>query len=495
MSLDYDSDELPPEDEPGSQFSWRLPKETSHSDWTIEITPTPLLQTAASSDVSVSVYHVHKGILAASGNRSCDYFARLFQHDGFAESKNNTSRISLPDLAADAFPVMLDFIYSPSRELDIHTNNAASLHYLAQYFENTLLRYEARQFIKDDLRLSNCHLYYERASLFCDSKILNAVAALCAKVLVRISPASPIMDGMDPEFWPTVLEKVNFQDQEMSRHANLLTVALCQSKRPHLPADCFHKLTDSLHLPRVHPSCATKLLQLHDSYRKSDKSKGKCKKSLQALSRLETRCIQSLAENWRGLKHDEVETLQEQPPLVLAELLRQSVASASKQLSHVEEAIDRHMEVEAMKIGRLSRQLTSFQVEIEGAGCEQVNGVYQLDGYFHGACHYVMEGQWKDEDAKFHLFKYRFANNDCHWFISIVMCDCPPEKKANIDFYSVSTSSDSLMPPSTGWIRDEKGKDPSPTLRYVVADGVGQIEAELVSGMAGLEVEQVFFEA
>ena len=90
---------------------------TSHSDWTISV----------ESGNQQATYHVHKPLLSV-GPRSCEYFSTLFQtKTELSETQNDTSHITLDERDAGAVPTMLDFIYSPTGEIDTTTEKPIAL--------------------------------------------------------------------------------------------------------------------------------------------------------------------------------------------------------------------------------------------------------------------------------------------------------------------------------------------------------------------------------
>jgi hypothetical protein len=106
-----------------------------------------------------------------------------------------------------------------------------------------------------------------------------------------------------------------------------------------------------------------------------------------------------------------------------------------------------------------------LQVLVEGAGNSAVNGLYQRDGVFEGACRYVMDGAWNSKRHKFYIFLCTVSNNTKHWYISIVPHGHSPGTSADIDFYSSPmTSNTQSLAPQTGW---KAVKTPTPTLRFI----------------------------
>jgi hypothetical protein len=138
--ISYDSDEEPPIDE-GGRLDWRLEPAQSHSDYDIEVQFDRRLENE-DSITATQVYHVHRNILAVGPKRS-EYFARLLQ-GSFLEMETNTSKIQLDEVAANAFPYMLDYIYERNETLAITSETAVALHWLGQYFEIRRLRWEVR---------------------------------------------------------------------------------------------------------------------------------------------------------------------------------------------------------------------------------------------------------------------------------------------------------------------------------------------------------------
>ena len=392
-SFAYDSDEEPPQDESINQFFWRLPPEESHSDWTIEIITEaestnddddndsayhPLQDmvgaspqcTSSTSTQSppIAVYHVHKCILAA-GPRRCEYFTRLFHSDSFSEATSRTSRITLHPLAAQAFSILLDYVYMTKEPLHITTEMATALHFLGQYFENRKLRWEAKQFWKADLEFANCHVYYQHAKVFSDDKLLEAITQCCVQNFFVIQASSAIIKVSDPAFWPGILEQLE-RTKEASLHASFLVTQICmlhKDRHPrHMNRELFEALTDKAFLPYIYEAIAKELLDLHDHFRQRNNhdpvstirreeeievelvdEQGK-QSSLphqrQPLSSLQRRCIDALAENWRGIpvaKDGLTEELRSQDPRVLAELLAKSLFQAQAKVERDEKNMSR----------------------------------------------------------------------------------------------------------------------------------------------------------
>ena len=109
-----------------------------------------------------------------------------------------------------------------------------------------------------------------------------------------------------------------------------------------------------------------------------------------------------------------------------------------------------------------------YQIVIENAGAPDVNGTYNQDGYFEGACKYSRVGRWKNGNYRFYIFQCNVSNNTRHWYISIVPSGGSPGTSADIDFYTSSVNTDcSTVPPLKSWSKGPEGIEPPPVLRFV----------------------------
>jgi hypothetical protein len=101
-------------------------------------------------------YHVHKTYLAV-GPRKSEYFASLFRSQ-IKETTTNASEITLQDNAADAIPLILDFMYA-KEYLSISVAQAMSLQFLAQCFAIKRLRRNVTSFVQSNMTMDirRCH--------------------------------------------------------------------------------------------------------------------------------------------------------------------------------------------------------------------------------------------------------------------------------------------------------------------------------------------------
>lgn len=346
MAAGYDEfldDEPPPAENQTDRLHWREedPAE-SLSDWNIEIVhhqaPAAVATairkneksvlssiTGKEEEVITKTYHVHKVILA-QGPRRSEYFFRLFRDGGrFFESKTATSRIDLVEIAAKAFPQLLDYMYSIDGNLEITTENATALFWLGQYFEIRRLRWDALQFCIKDMSAQTCGTYYEHAFLEQNHKILGMASKFCAEHILEIDTTSRLLHVPDPEFWHNVLHNRTTTD-DFSRHMSKLIAVFCRNNKNDsndvIDATVFAKLTQAKYLPHIDSQAALALIDLEREIICPD---------THSLSNLQKRCLDALSRNWGGLDASNEETLtvlQKQNSFLLSSILLKAVGSS-----------------------------------------------------------------------------------------------------------------------------------------------------------------------
>eukprot|EP00521_Asterionellopsis_glacialis_P012627 CAMPEP_0195303232 /NCGR_PEP_ID=MMETSP0707-20130614/32451_1 /TAXON_ID=33640 /ORGANISM="Asterionellopsis glacialis, Strain CCMP134" /LENGTH=231 /DNA_ID=CAMNT_0040366719 /DNA_START=72 /DNA_END=763 /DNA_ORIENTATION=+ len=172
-------------------LTWRLDPDESLSDWTLTVISNneldqsneskdtnesrsdepdktgleePLVRTLEQSPKSMfpsRKYFVHRTQLGVGPRRS-EYFSNLFKKKRMSmsessettesTSKHKGTRIELRPSAANAFPIMLDFIYSPvGSPVEATTETAVALRHLATCFGIRELFDSITTFIKNDL--------------------------------------------------------------------------------------------------------------------------------------------------------------------------------------------------------------------------------------------------------------------------------------------------------------------------------------------------------
>ena len=447
------------EEEFEAELSWRLDPIQSHSDWTIKII-SESSNTNSSSDTSggggcggdicssddtddsnyvrtEKIYHVHKNILSV-GPRKSEYFCSLFrctaannhlssQHGGggdtatggvvqLRETESKTSTIVLEEMAAKAFPRLLDFAYSSTDTLYITTENAIALRYLAQYFGMRLLHKKVMEFLRKDITLSNMNTYVCDSYYFQDTKISNLVADTCAANIIDVSPTSSLLETVtDPNFFLRVISssEIDTCDTTLSSHLSLLVAAYCNFHKDDIDEDVFRRLTHRNHMPVIDKDASLLLLEIEADImlkrRQQPSNTGEGaddgveggevlglssssnllletnKNNLQngggggdagngdgdeVLSCLQKRCIKVIALHWKDLMTDDEAKVQaaavfeKLPSSVLLEVMDKSLSIARQRLEEATKSMEtQRLRLEQEYDIRLSKALERYKRE------------------------------------------------------------------------------------------------------------------------------------
>jgi menaquinone-dependent protoporphyrinogen IX oxidase len=361
-------------DESEDGLSWRLDPEQSLSDWTLVIQKQDSLESKE--------YHVHKNILAVGPCKS-DYFASLFRTQ-MREAETSTSRIELEDLAADAVPNMLDFMYNPQHMLNVTSELAVSLRYLAQYFGIKLLHRRVMSFVKTDMNMSNVHLYIQSATMFHDAKMLSVASNLCIDNIGDLDVDSPLLPAIDPDFFYEIISSPEVDTCSVSCHVSTLVAAYSRIHQGDLNQETFDKLTDRRFIPLIDKESAMSLLELEAATTPTEESTttdttrsagggatttSSSTPTTSSTTCLQKRCIKVLAQHWKDFaEQGNLPVVRSFPPKVMGELFERTLVAAKNDMEHclksVKAEIEKHAEVLTHKL-QAAAQVVEQQVEQE----------------------------------------------------------------------------------------------------------------------------------
>lgn len=356
------------------KLSWRLDPMESHSDWTIVVQH----QGTETRDT----YHTHKNILAVGPCKS-DYFASLFRSTHLAESQDNTSHIVLEEPAANAMPIMLDFIYDiPRHKLDICTSHVVALRYLSKYFGIRILYRKVMEFHKKDMTLDNISTYIQDAAVFHDESILKLAATKCLDNLQQLADER-LLEQMDPSFFLRILSNPEVDTCSVSCQMSTLLVKYCQIHKDELTKELFEALTDRKYIPQIDREAAVALLELEVAICGVES-----KESGPSSSCLQKRCIKVLALHWKDFaQHDKMpsSTLQKLPSTVLVELMEKTILVAKQnhcdlERSKLTDSMSLEEHVEELKRKKAEMEVT-HKLELQHCrqeGCEKANHLRSL---------------------------------------------------------------------------------------------------------------------
>ena len=257
-------------------LTWRIDPDESLSDWTLTVISNASLDqkkheddeqdedrnqeetgrrsfrsafVKTQDDRPTKKYFVHRTQLAVGPRRS-EYFAKLFRDKQKKGPKNNATRIELRPSAANAFPQMLDFIYSPvGSPAEVTSENAVALRHLATCFGIRELFDSVTEFIKRDLCPETSTTYLMEAQAFRHEKLSEVSLKLCAQNF-EIIKFSKIVT-LPPESF----EKVVVSDELVcsSEVLSSRVASYCRCRPGAVDADMLKRITDIKKMPAIAP--------------------------------------------------------------------------------------------------------------------------------------------------------------------------------------------------------------------------------------------------
>ena len=167
----------------------------SCSDWRIEV--------KRSESGDVDQYHVHKSYLTSRGPLASTFFAQLFAdvpllfragetNTQDATTTCNSCVLTLDDLVADAFPDLLDYLYSG--DCRMVTSNVTALYFLANFLMVPSLTVKLGTFLEQDLSSRTLSIYCQHANKVRQEHVLRKVASVFVEQIQKIEQSSPILN-------------------------------------------------------------------------------------------------------------------------------------------------------------------------------------------------------------------------------------------------------------------------------------------------------------
>lgn len=165
--------------------------------------------------------------------------------------------LELEDSAAEAFPAMLDFMYSTD-DAEINTENAVALRYLASYFGIEELFDQVSTYIQGHLCYQAAPTFLSESAIYQDEKILKAAATICAQNFAALEEDR--VSRLSPELFQLVVSAPDFECTSEAYSRKL--AAFCENQEKVLDADLLKMITSSKLCPTVDPEAAIYLLKL-----------------------------------------------------------------------------------------------------------------------------------------------------------------------------------------------------------------------------------------
>ena len=199
-------------------------------------------------------YNLHKVNLAV-GQRSCEYFTKLFQRQQRSGAKNaddSQHSMELPISCLDAIPIMLDYIYAtPScDQVQASTDTAVSLRHLATMFGNRSLYDSVTDFIRNDLRPETAITYLLEADLHRQKKLRNVCIQICAEEFDNMKIRQLAI--IPPYLFESILYSSYFNCSDTYAVCSTIA-AYCRCRDQDINGSMLLALTDRSIMPEIYP--------------------------------------------------------------------------------------------------------------------------------------------------------------------------------------------------------------------------------------------------
>lgn len=226
---------------PSKNAGWSVGESDNFSDWIVQVVETD-------NSGNETSYHVHRKDLAC-GENSSEYFAGVFHSIGLRESESSVTRVELEAKVAQAFPAMLNFLYTGKLH-DVRVAHIVPLFWLADYFVIESLQRPLKEVRRTKMssssRLACVVTIYQDAVALGHQETLDALlehlnSYRCIS-LGRIRNSEDLLKALDPDFFlrlrPDGSGHVTW-DEVVRKYVSLHT--------DEIDDDVFSKLVDKLY--------------------------------------------------------------------------------------------------------------------------------------------------------------------------------------------------------------------------------------------------------
>jgi hypothetical protein len=405
--------------------------EESMSDWTIEV----VVASNSSKDTkkkkksssSSKVYHIHQCILGV-GCKKSNLFVKHFRGP-FSESKTKSSHMEFERPMAEAFPVVLDYMYSPENKIDFTTKNIRAVMALADYLDIASLRDELAKYCHQHLTFEMSALFFGYGEDYNIPSLLTSSIGTCYMNFLLICPDTSTMSSDSRlTFWIELRKHIKDEDEDWLIHFSRHVAAFCLAHKTELTIDGFKSVTHLEMLPKIHAKAAEQLLQVEWELSNQQNH------NATVLSDLQVRCIDTIADAWKAhvCSMDRLVGLN---PFVLSNLLIKISEKASTECSRL------------LETNRIQVDFSSSYSAT--ASSVAAKGIYTLDpNCSYGSHCFVKEGTWNDRSSKFYLYR-----EQANWKIAVVFPGPDPGQHTKNLLYHTCTLAGQASIYNTPWIR------------------------------------------
>lgn len=265
--------------------TWRDPRSKSLSDWIIVV--------LHNDTFDKDSYNVHQRALAV-GDRSSDYFARLFQNNEAGSSSESV--LVLGTAEVEAFPHVLDYVYSGMMP-KLNMKSAFSIFVLAKELEIHSLRQLVLRFYHESISKDSIGCFVQVAHEFEDEALLLAAVECCSKELRAMDVT--LAGKLKPELLhQAILKCHSLPESQRCDDASIChVVAEClQAHAKSLTRDQLQQLTHPGILSSIDAVAAVKILALERKLYNRDHAADP------PTILLRKRCVTSITRDWKRVR-------------------------------------------------------------------------------------------------------------------------------------------------------------------------------------------------
>lgn len=427
---------------------WSKAPEEKHAlcDWSIDIA------VEGSADRTAR-FDVHRFPLVTSPRKS-SFFDCLFTNGNFSASSEKVTRMQqLTEGEFLEFPNFLDYLYG--LDIVIGEDNSVVLYKLADYFGVEDLLYEIQEILDESTTHTpeNFKSYFHQYNLYPSEKLWDF---LCDIYFCHVDE----FYREDPDYYWGIDARNSYVDSQLmlevlkrakarndqSISYSWLVADVCLKERHDLSVETFAELTSeaSLSGSGMTFDTAIKFLQAEQDIlgrRDSDN-----------LTSLQKRCVEAIARHWFCEGSSDIDKL------LTTQNLDSVVLEAVRQAT----------------VARIVPDVVPDKIVVCGAGCPEVNGIYEQDlvelhGFHRKRRVYFKYGVWENVRRCFSILE----SDPNHWQIWVILSndDKITRRFAIYDSEAGSIFETSFKPPKTTWTvykyRCNDDLKPAPKLEYV----------------------------
>eukprot|EP00980_Cylindrotheca_fusiformis_P003640 scaffold818_cov136-Cylindrotheca_fusiformis.AAC.6 len=263
--------------------SWRMDSISSYSDWCIRV--------KHANYGTIDVYDVHKHVIAVGRYKSLFFSDIFLSRDSILSSKGNTT-VALDHAAADAFPAMLNFMYSRGHILQVSTETAVAIRFLARVFKVWPLNNKIIDFIESDISIANALTYIEDADSFNDEVVVEMSIQFCATNISEIDVDCQILESLKPVFFGRIVSSPALDPSALAT-CHVATLAAKYFVLHQLEESLLESLLQEYNLDGLDCLNALKLLQVMSTLNSKDS---------EFFAQLRKCCVEKLTQNWDDLR-------------------------------------------------------------------------------------------------------------------------------------------------------------------------------------------------